>query len=108
VLSPHHRLSDRYKKAAEKQAVLCTHFMAPQSTLCICGYSFDSFSIFRKIIGLISQRGSATGFSPAVLFYNRTFFSFLCEALRLFTRFASTASSSQPMSLTLNEPGFLQ
>lgn len=25
-----HRLSDRYKKAAEKQAVLCTHFMAPQ------------------------------------------------------------------------------
>ena len=54
-----------------------------KSTLCICGYSFDSFSIFRKIIGLISQRGSATGFSQAVLFWRRTFFSFLCEALRL-------------------------
>lgn len=35
-----------------------------KSTLCICGYSFDSFSIFRKIIGLISQRGSATWFLP--------------------------------------------
>lgn len=35
-----------------------------KSTLCICGYSFDSFSIFRKIIGLISQRGSAARFLP--------------------------------------------
>ena len=33
VLSPHHRLSDRYKKAAEKQAVLCTHFMAQKHAL---------------------------------------------------------------------------
>ena len=36
-----------------------------KSTLCICGYSFDSFSIFRKIIGLISQRGSAAWFLPS-------------------------------------------
>ena len=35
-----------------------------KSTLCICGYSFDSFSIFRKIIGLISQSGSAAWFLP--------------------------------------------
>lgn len=36
-----------------------------KSTLCICGYSFDSFSIFRKIIGLISQSGSAAWFLPS-------------------------------------------
>lgn len=30
MLSPHHRLSNQNKKAAEKQAALCTHFMAPQ------------------------------------------------------------------------------
>ena len=39
-----------------------------KSTLCICGYSFDSFSIFRKIIGLISQRGSAAWFLPGSAF----------------------------------------
>ena len=70
-------------KKPQKSRLCCVPISWHKSTLCICGYSFDSFSIFRKIIGLISQRGAATGFSQAVLFWSRTFFSFLCEALRL-------------------------
>ena len=51
-------------KKLQKNRLCCVPISGHKSTLCICGYSFDSFSIFRKIIGLISQRGSAAWFLP--------------------------------------------
>ena len=51
-------------KKPQKSRLCCVPISWHKSTLCICGYSFDSFSIFRKIIGLISQRGSAAWVLP--------------------------------------------